>query len=97
LLKAIRTYFALERPEFGGRAAVISEFFLFSGVVAGTVGRWLISVLEQEALNWKGLIVGLIAAVITFPAIYDKVGMKRSDQTFVKWCVAFEQVGKAIK
>jgi hypothetical protein len=90
----------------GGAAGVVSELFLFSGVAAGTIGRWLISLLDQESFSWTGLLAGLVAAIVTFPAIYANAGLNRSDKTFVKWCVAFqngyfwpvllEQVGKAI-
>jgi hypothetical protein len=105
LLSGISRYFALERPVMGA-VGVVSEIFLFTGVIAGTVGRWVISHFEQASYNWKGLMVGLIAAVITFPTIYSNAGLNRSDKAFVKWCVAFqngyfwpvllEQVGKAI-
>lgn len=94
----------LERPVLGGTQ---SQLILFTGVVAGTVGRWLVSLMEHGAFSYSGLGVGLIASIVTFPVIWNNAGLKElGGVNFVKWCVAFqngyfwpallEQVGKAV-
>jgi hypothetical protein len=103
LLEPVVRYFDIRRPVLGGTA---SEFFLFSGVAAGTVGRWVLSVFDSGPVNWQALVAGLVASIVTFPTIYTNAGLKDADKTFVKWCVAFqngyfwpvvlEQVGKTI-
>lgn len=95
----------LERAVFGA-AGVQSQVVLFTGVVAGAIGRWLFSLIEQGSFSLTGLGLGLIASIVTFPLIYHNAGLDKVDVNFVKWCVAFqngyfwpvllEQVGKAM-
>jgi hypothetical protein len=89
LLDQIIGYFSLERPRFGA-AGVIREIFLFTGVLAGVVGQAIITELPTGNLVWTSFIPGLIAAFVTYPAIYYNAGLNKSNMSFVKWCVAFQ-------
>ena len=99
---AIRSYFALERPVMGG---VESQLVLFSGVVLGSVGQWAFAGLQNGHFPPVQLFLGLIASLVTFPAIWQNAGLSNVKVNFVKWCVAFQngffwpalmaQVGKA--
>jgi hypothetical protein len=89
LLEQIVGYFSLERPRFGS-AGVIREIFLFTGVVAGVVGQSIIVALSTGNFPWINLIPGLIASIVIYPAIYYNAGLNKSNMSFVKWCVAFQ-------
>jgi hypothetical protein len=112
LLNKIRHYFLLERPVLGDSKGVKHEVILFTGVVVGTAGQWLFAALTSGKFVWQGLILGFIASIVTFPAIYYNAGLNKTDPkkpglTFVRWCVAFqngffwpsllEQVGRGFK
>ena len=98
-------YFLLERAVLG-KSGVQSQVILFTGVLAGTIGRWLFLLLEQGSINLAGLGLGVIASIVTFPMIYHNAGLDKVEVNFVKWCVAFqngyfwpvllEQIGKTI-
>jgi hypothetical protein len=87
-----------------GASGVDRQVILFSGVVAGTLGQWGFSGLQDGNFSFLGLIPGLIASIVTFPFIYENAGLNKVKVNFVKWCVAFqngffwpvllEQVGK---
>jgi hypothetical protein len=106
LLNAFVRYFSLERPVMGG-AGVERQLVLFTGVVAGAVGQWLFTAFRTGNFAPAGLILGLIASIVTFPAIYYNSGLDKTKVTFVKWCVAFqngffwpsllEQVGRSFQ
>ena len=90
MLNAIRSYFLLEKPVLGG-GGVKSEGVLFIGVLAGSVGQWLFTALQQHSFPANRLVLGLIASIVTFPAIFQKGGMKEAAEvTLVQWCVAFQ-------
>jgi len=90
-----------------GKSGVKHEVGLFTGVVAGAVGQWLFAATNSGRFAWQGLVLGLIASIVTFPVIYNSAGLKNSNFTFVKWCVAFQsgffwpalldQVGRGFK
>lgn len=86
----IAQWFLLERPVLGGKKGVESQFSLFTGVVAGSVGQWLFAALSSGKYVWPGLALGLIASIVTFPLIYYNAGLNKEKLTFVKWCVAFQ-------
>jgi hypothetical protein len=89
LLDQVVGYFSLERPRFGA-AGVIREIFLFTGVLAGVAGQLIITALPTGNFAWTNFIPGLIAAFVTYPAIYYNAGLNKSNVSFVKWCVAFQ-------
>jgi hypothetical protein len=108
LLDKIRYYFSLERPVLGGRdAGVERQLILFTGVAAGSVGQWLFAGFQNNSFPLGGLVVGLIASIVTFPAIFYNAGLNQAEMNFVKWCTAFqsgffwpallEQVGKGFQ
>jgi hypothetical protein len=82
-------YFTLERPAFG-KAGVISDAILFTGVLAGVIGQVAIAALTSGHLEWVTLITGLITSFAIYPAIYHNAGLNQSNKTFVRWCVAFQ-------
>ena len=83
------SYFSLERPVFGG-SGVERDAILFTGVVAGTLGRWLFNTLQTGNMAWPQLVLGVIASFVTFPTIYYTADLNGSKPNFVKWCVAFQ-------
>jgi hypothetical protein len=89
LLKRLVAYYGLERAVMGN-GGVKRELILYSGVAAGTVGRWLFDLVSGGSFEIKGLVLGLIASVVTFPFIYYNAGMDKAKANFVKWCVAFQ-------
>jgi hypothetical protein len=86
---------------------VDSQVVLFTGVVAGSVGQWVFDAFQSTHFAPASLFLGLIASVVTFPAIWHNSGFKQEKVTFVKWCVAFQngffwpallhQVGQSFK
>jgi hypothetical protein len=103
LLSQIAGYFSLARPVYGA-SGIKRELVLYTGVLAGVIGQWLIAALTNGSFVWVSLLLGFVASLVTYPAIYNNAGLNRSNVTFVKWCVAFqngyfwpalfEQVGK---
>jgi hypothetical protein len=89
LLDQVKAYFSLERPRFGA-VGVIREIFLFTGVLAGVIGQSIITALPTGNFVWTSIVPGLIAAFVTYPAIYYNAGLNKSNVSFVKWCVAFQ-------
>ena len=106
MLEAVRRYFALERPVMGAASGVQMQLILYTGVLAGSIGRWGFKLVEDGTATYGGLAMGAIASVVIFPTIYYSAGLDKLEVNFVKWCVAFqngffwpallEQVGKAI-
>jgi hypothetical protein len=104
LLEAVKRYFALERPVLGA-TGIEMQLVLYTGVLAGSIGRWAFKFVENDA-TYSSLAMGAIASVVIFPTIYYSAGLDKLEANFVKWCVAFqngffwptllEQVGKAI-
>lgn len=80
-------WFSLERPIQGG---VAHDVVLFGAVVAGTVGHWLVESLSGGGFTWKPLIIGFVAAFVTFPAAYYYAGLNKGKLSVVKFCVAFQ-------
>lgn len=109
----IARWFSLERKPSdlmlgpGKPAKGDRQIVLFTGVLAGAAGQWLFAAVSSRTYSFEGLVLGLIASVVTFPAIYYNAGLDRTKVTFVKWCVAFqngffwptllEQVGRGFK
>lgn len=103
MLDSLWNYFSLARPILG-RGSVERQLILFTGVVAGSIGQWLFAAIQNDHFAPAGLLLGLIASIVTFPAIFYNAGLDKVEVTFVKWCVAFqngffwpallEQVGK---
>jgi hypothetical protein len=89
LLSAIRSYFSLERPVLGG-SGVDRQVVLFTGVIAGSVGQWVFTGLQEHNFPATRLALGLIASIVTFPAIFQKAGLNQVKVSLVKWCVAFQ-------
>ena len=89
MLKRIGEYFALERP-VQGASGVKNEIGLFTGVIAGSLCRWGLHYVQTGQPDYAGLLIGLIAGIVTFPEIYRRAGMKKSEGSLVKWCVAFQ-------
>lgn len=91
---AIVRYFSLERPVFGAATGVRRELYLFSGVLAGSVGQWLFAFAQTGKPEWATLVLGVIASFVTFPVIFHNAGLDEAQtkfkMTFVKWCVAFQ-------
>jgi len=73
-----------------GRSGVERQLILFTGVVAGSIGQWLFAGIQSGHFALAGLVLGLIASVVTFPAIFYNAGLNKVDVNFVKWCVAFQ-------
>ena len=73
-----------------GRSGVERQLILFTGVVAGSIGQWLFAGVQSGHFTPAGLVLGLIASVVTFPAIFYNAGLNKVDVNFVKWCVAFQ-------
>lgn len=101
MLSKIARWFSLERKPsdlmLGSEkpAKADRQIVLFTGVLAGAAGQWLFAAVSSGALragtySFDGLVLGLIASVVTFPAIYHNAGLDRTKVTFVKWCVAFQ-------
>lgn len=92
MLNVLRNYFSLEAPVFGGKggAGVKSQFILFTGVAAGSIGQWAFSGLRNGHFVTADLLVGLIASIVIFPTIFQKAGLNKVKVNFVKWCVAFQ-------
>lgn len=82
-------WFSLETAVYGS-GIVKREIVLFSGVVLGTIGQWVFTVVNSGRLEWKSLLLGLIASIVTFPFIYYNAGLNKSKMSLVKWCVAFQ-------
>lgn len=90
-----------------GGGGVDRQLILYTGVLAGTIGQWLFTSIQNEHFTLANLILGLIASVVTFPAIWSNSGLDKTKVNFVKWCVAFqngyfwpvliEQVGKGFQ
>ncbi|HMG73533.1 MAG TPA: hypothetical protein VK582_08530 [Pyrinomonadaceae bacterium] len=87
MVNKIVHWFSLERPKQGG---VTRDVILFTGVVAGTVGQWAFASVQVGKFGWHGLVLGLIASIVTFPVIYYNAGLNQNKLSFVKWCVAFQ-------
>lgn len=73
-----------------GRSGVERQLILFTGVVAGSIGQWLFAGVQSGHFTPAGLVLGLIASVVTFPAIFYNAGLNEVDVNFIKWCVAFQ-------
>ncbi|MBV8356597.1 MAG: hypothetical protein JO189_01470 [Deltaproteobacteria bacterium] len=89
MLNKLLSYFALERPVFGG-AGIKRELVLYSGVVIGTVGHWLFQWSTSSRGGIGTLAAGIVASVVIFPTIYYAAGLDKIPANFVKWCVAFQ-------
>jgi hypothetical protein len=85
--RRLLSYFALERPVFGG---VESDAVLLTGVFVGTLGRWVANWVQTGEPAWGQLVAGMIASLVAFPTIYYTAGLDKSKPTLVKWCVAFQ-------
>jgi hypothetical protein len=79
----------LARPVLG-TGGVESQLILFTGVIAGSVGQWIFTWIQDGELEVKRLIAGLIASVVVFPLIFRKAGLIKEKMNFTKWCVAFQ-------
>jgi hypothetical protein len=93
LLNRLIHWFSLERPIFGGKgkaAGVDRQIVLFTGVLAGALGQWLFEGVRNRNFPLGGLLLGLIASLVTFPVIYYNAGLDKTKVTFVKWCLAFQ-------
>ena len=88
MLSRLVHYFSLETAVMGG--GVKRQLFLYTGVVAGTVAKWLFDFLSGGAFAWQPLVLGLIASVVIYPTIFEKAGLNKSPADFLKWCVAFQ-------
>lgn len=90
-----------------GGSGVDKQLILYTGVFAGTLGQWLFSSIQDEVYVLGNLILGLIASIVAFPAIWSNAGLNTSKVNFVKWCVAFqngffwpvllEQIGRSFR
>jgi hypothetical protein len=90
LLDRLARYFSLESPVMGGPTGVKRQLFLYTGVVAGTAAKWLFDLVSGASSGFGPLLLGLIASIAIFLAIYEKAGLNKSRADFVKWCVAFQ-------
>jgi hypothetical protein len=94
LANRILDYFALRSdvPELGsGGRGTESQAILFLGVVLGAVSKVIYQAIQAHGIiEWRSLIIALIASVVTFPYIYDHAGLRRGGLTLAKWCSAFQ-------
>jgi hypothetical protein len=90
LLDSMTHYFFLESPMMGGSTGVKRQLFLYTGVVSGTAAKWLFDLVSGASSGSAPLLLGFIASIVIFPAIYEEAGLNRSRADFVKWCVAFQ-------
>lgn len=86
---AIRSYFSLERPVLG-HSGVERQLILFTGVAAGSIGQWVFAGIQSNSFALSTLVLGLIASIVIFPAIFQNAGLNKVEVNFVKWCVAFQ-------
>lgn len=106
MLEAVRRYFALETPVAGRGSGLDRQLVLYTGVLAGSVGKWAFKMMETGTVNFSGLAMGAIASIVIFPTIYYSAGLDKIKVNFMKWCVAFqngffwptllEQIGKML-
>jgi hypothetical protein len=89
LLNGLVHYFSLAKPVLG-KTGVRYEIVLYTGVLAGAAGQWLFAAFRSGDFAWAGLVLGVIASIVVFPAIYYNAGLNKGSFTFVKWCVAFQ-------
>jgi hypothetical protein len=87
----VANYFLLQKPVFGpSGGGVQRELALYTGVLAGVIAQWLSVALTSGDFSKVGLFTGVVASIVTFPAIWQNPGLKAQGMSFVKWCIAFQ-------
>ena len=93
MLNRLRSYFALERPVFGG-AGIQRELVLYSGVVIGTVGHWLFEWFTSSRAGIGTLAAGIVASVVIFQTLAQTVEIRgfieAADLRCLKYPTAFK-------
>jgi len=91
LLSVIANYFLMPRPVYGGGKGVFYEVILLLGVIAGCIAQWVLDSLNTGSFPWVRLLAGVIASIVIFPTVWQRAGLKNTDNlSLSKWCVAFQ-------
>lgn len=92
---SIADYFSL----FGPRPVAGSEFgsenqrqiFLFAGVVLGAICKVIYDAFtSMTGIEWKALVISLIASIVVFPQLYYAGGLGRRKLSLAHWALAFQ-------
>jgi hypothetical protein len=91
--KNLSDYFSLwgpPRPVFG-TGDNRRQVYLFIGVIFGAIAKNIYDALTgAAALEWKTLVVALIASFVVFPQLYYSGGLNRRKLSFAHWTFAFQ-------